>query len=110
METDNKKLFLEIIDALKKQRKIDRNYCENIAKTFGIDFYDGYNNNLLWKSLVNVLHVLTNTVNDGDSDIQYFISELDFGNLYHDGCIKWKNGDIIDLSTAEKLYEHLTKQ
>lgn len=43
-------------------------------------------------------------------DIQYFIYELDYGRKYSDGCVVDTVGGkdiIIDLSSAEKLYDYL---
>lgn len=46
-----------------------------------------------------------------DSDIiSWWIYDLDFGRAYKDGCITEDNGNtIIDLSTADKLYDYLVK-
>lgn len=41
--------------------------------------------------------------------ISWWIDELDYGKKYKDGCLKDMNGNIIDVSTAEKLYDFLIK-
>ena len=43
------------------------------------------------------------------SDIDYFCIELDFGRKYKPGMVK-ENGNEIDLSTAEKLYDYITSE
>ena len=43
------------------------------------------------------------------SDISYFIYELDFGRDWEPGMIVDREGNDIDFSTAEKLYDYLKK-
>lgn len=44
------------------------------------------------------------------SDIRYFIHELDFGtsDIAHE-AIKLENGEIVDVSSIEKLYDYLVR-
>jgi hypothetical protein len=44
------------------------------------------------------------------SDIQYFVNELDFGtsDIAHE-AIKLENGEIVDVSSVEKLYDYLVR-
>ena len=44
------------------------------------------------------------------SDIQFFIYELDFGTAdnAHE-AIKLENGEIVDVSSVEKLYDYLVR-
>lgn len=47
------------------------------------------------------------------SDIEYFCYDLDFGKVYESGKKDWikdENDEIIDLSTAEKLYDYLVEE
>lgn len=39
--------------------------------------------------------------------IDYYIYELDFGAEYTDKSCTYKNGDVIDISTPEALYDFL---
>ena len=63
-----------------------------------------------YDEMIDVLNVMfgleTNTV--WGSDIDYFCIELDFGRKYKSGRIKDENGNEIDLSSAEKLYDYIT--
>lgn len=44
------------------------------------------------------------------SDIRYFIHELDFGTSdIAREAIKLENGEIVDVSSAEKLYDYLVR-
>lgn len=54
-----------------------------------------------------LVKLLSSVMHDKFDDIGYFIYELDFGQKYEDGCIQEKDGTLIDLSTAEKLYDYL---
>lgn len=46
-----------------------------------------------------------------DTDmISYWIYELDYGRNYKDGYVQDGTGNIIDLSTLEKLYNYLIKE
>ena len=42
------------------------------------------------------------------SDIDYFCYELNFGRDYEPGCAE-TDGEDVDLSTAEKLYDYITR-
>lgn len=42
------------------------------------------------------------------SDISYFCYELDFGRAWTPDSITDTDGNSIDISTAEKLYDYLT--
>jgi len=107
---NNKELFIEIMEVLKTQRKKDVSYNEKIEELYDIEFYDGYDHSLLFKQLIKILHIISDTPLDKDSDILYFIDELNFGEDYRDGSIIQKDGSLIDFSSSEKLYEYLTKQ
>lgn len=48
--------------------------------------------------------------NDWGNDLDYFIFELDFGRLYRDGCIEDADGNPIKMSTADELWDILTKE
>lgn len=54
--------------------------------------------------LINLLRL---QMCDGDGDIVYFMCELNFGKDYTDGCMVDVDGNNIDISTVEKLYDYL---
>lgn len=46
-----------------------------------------------------------------DTDmISYWIYELDYGRKYKDGYVLDGEGNIVDLSTLEKLYDYLIEE
>ena len=44
------------------------------------------------------------------SDISYFIYELDYGKKWTTDSITTSDGESIDISTAEKLYDYLISE
>lgn len=104
----DKELFLETINALKKQYYSDLKYAKNAS----ILFPNAHEANLLpddCKSSEQLLKLLKISFEDNNKDswIEYFCYELKFGEKYYPGCVKSVNGENIDISSAEKLYEFL---
>lgn len=55
-----------------------------------------------------VVELLEDMFNDSDY-ISWWLYDLEYGRDYKDGCIQDEKGKIIDLSTAEKLYDFLVE-
>lgn len=55
-----------------------------------------------------VIRILDDLLSPVSRDVSYFIYELNFGKEYTEGCVE-DNGVNIDFSTAESLYDYLTK-
>ena len=103
----NKELFVSTINSIKKQIEIDRKNSSMLQEMFPDDsIYCGYNNSELFNALNKILK---ESMKDEYEWIDYFIYELDFGEKYYDGCVLDKYKSIINLSTAENLYEFLIK-
>lgn len=45
----------------------------------------------------------------GYTDISYFVYELEFGKKFKMGEVKDDDGNDLDFSSAEKLYDYLTR-
>lgn len=102
-----KELFIETIEAIKKQRDHD-NKCAEAFQIILPDTHVGlYDNHLLNNQLVKLLQVAMNDEHK-DSWVEYYMYELDFGKNYRPGCATDKDGDI-DLSDAGALWEYLEK-
>lgn len=69
-----------------------------------VDFFDG--NSLFVAHSDIVVQLLENMFNDNDM-ISYWINELNYGRDYKDGYIQDCDGNNIDISTVEKLYDYL---
>ena len=102
-----KELFIATINSIQKQIEIDRKNSSILQEMFPDDsIYCGYNNSELFNALNKILK---ESMKDEYDWIDYFMYELDFGEKYYDGCVLDKDKSIIDLSTAENLYEFLIK-
>ena len=102
-----KELFVSTINSIQKQIEIDRKNSSMLQEMFPDDsIYCGYNNSELFNALNKILK---ESMKDKYDWIDYFMYELDFGEKYYDGCVLDKDKSIIDLSTAENLYEFLIK-
>ena len=106
-----RELFIEGIEALRKQSEYDLNVCSNLSKAFPNAFEANLfpENHLLTDVLMNILQSETNdieTCTHGYSWIEYFCHELDFGKKYIEGCVT-ENGKNIDLSNSSKLWDML---
>jgi hypothetical protein len=109
-----RKLFVESIEAIKKQIELDIKISKLLSKAFT----DAFEANLMPKNhfLQNqLIKVLQEEMNDlelcefGQSWIEYFCFDLDFGKKYKKGCVK-DNGVDIDFSTASHLHEFLNNR
>ena len=56
-----------------------------------------------------VIDLLEFIFNDKNQWISYWVFELEFGKQYEDECIKWEDGEVIPLKTAEDLYDLLIR-
>jgi hypothetical protein len=105
----DKTLFVDTINVMKKQREHDSKCSDAFKIILPSDFVTNYDNSLLFNQLTIILESQFN--DEGlHSWIDYFIDELDFGQKYKLGCATYKNGENIDISTAEKLYDFLVKE
>ena len=100
-----KELFIETIGELEKQKIHDRKCSDAFKVLLPHDYTSGYDNHWIQEQLIKVLKVATND-NIQQSWIEYFIWELDFGNLYREGCVKISGKDI-KLQTAFDLWDLL---
>jgi hypothetical protein len=106
----NKELFIKAINELQKQIQNDIEFSENLGKAFP----DAFPANLMPRNILPniLLEILQHEMNDltlceyGQSWIEYFCYELDFGKE------NWRlkvtdKGKEIPMSTAEELYDFL---
>ena len=111
----DKKLFIESIDAIKQQCEFDIEVSKNLGKAFP----EAFEANLLPKNhfLQNaLLHVLQVEMNDlqlcehGQSWIEYFLWELDFGEENYRLKVYDENKKEVPMSTAAELYDFLNNR
>ena len=105
----SKDKFVEIINRLKNynnlQDKINDLFKENIDNK-EMDFM---NAGSICIGHESVVVYLLERMFDTDM-ISYFMYELDYGKEYKDGYVQDGEGNNIDISTVEKLYDYLIKK
>ena len=103
--------FVTIINRLRDSSDlVDRvnELFQNSRDNVECDFCNGAALQISHESTVVLL--LRKLLNDAYEDIDYFIYEIDYGRKYKPGMITDKNGNDIDWSSAEKLYDYLTQE
>ena len=98
-------MFCAAINAIKLQQEQDEINSKKLGKIYINAFPANliYDNSILSEMIILLLKELTD---DKFNDINYFIYELDFGK-HGDGSITTENGEQIDLSSPEKLFDYL---
>ena len=89
-------IFIETIEALEEQRRIDQKCHEAFTVILPNDYVSGYDNSILFKQLIKLI--------DKDDWVDYFVWELDFGKNYEEGMIKI-HGETFELRTAKDLFK-----
>lgn len=102
MERITKIDFVQIINTLEKQAE----YSHRTNKLLEEIFEDGSGFPRDGQLLNIIVDLLKLNLNDEEDDISYFLYELDYGKEWKSGMIIYDELDI-DLSSAEKLYDHL---
>lgn len=106
-----KELFIEAIEAIKKQVQFDVSVSEHLANAFPNAFSANLMpyNSFLQNALIHILQVEMADLKlseYGQTWIEYFLWELDFGEK-NDRLKVTKNGKEIKMSTAAELYDFL---
>lgn len=83
-----------------------RQLRETLDDSF-VDFFDG--NSLFVAHSDIVVQLLENMFNDNDM-ISWWIFEMNYGRDYKDGYVQDCDGNNIDVSTVEKLYDYLVTE
>jgi hypothetical protein len=109
-----RKLFIESIEAIRLQQSYDKGIASHLSvvlpNTFEGDLL--YNNYPLSNALLKILQIENNDTNlceFGQSWIEYFINELEFGVKYKDGMIT-QEGNNIDFSDSGKVWDYLNRK
>ena len=109
-----RELFIESIEALRKQYEYDNEFAKKLSEVFTNAFEANLlpENHLINNALMKILQVENNDLelcDYGQSWIEYFCFELDFGVKYKDGMITDK-GKNIDFSDSGKLWDYLNNR
>lgn len=108
----SKEKFVEIINEIKTLHKYEEELFELNRKydsyKYEVDFQFPTLENTVVKLLEEIFHCPIDKY--VGSDISYFIYDLNFGQNWEPGMILDENGNDIDFSTSEKLYDYLMKE
>lgn len=101
-----KELFIESIEAIRKQHEHDVECSLVLKKIYANAFTTNllYDNHILSNQLTKILQVALNDEHE-HSWIEYYMWEMDFGKK--DLGVWRKDGSKVDLSDAGKLYDFL---
>jgi hypothetical protein len=101
-------LFVDSIEAIRKQYDHDTQFGAVIEKAFPESAITPYKNHFLQNALVRILQ---EAMNDSDvkSFIEFFMWELDFGRKYKDKTVQ-VHGKIYSLDSVKDLWDILSKR
>ena len=105
----SKQKFIEIINTLKEVHDFvdaTNTKARQLKDAINSDFFNASSLSISHETIV--VELLEKIFDDGDT-LSWWIYELDYGRKYEKGCITEENGDFIDVSTPEKLYDYLIK-
>ena len=107
----SKEQFIKYLDYIKQaQEKEDK--IDNFIREISIEGYcyilsdEIYHMIEMLCSCMDIEYCSDDTFGD---DIQYFIYDLEWGKRWTPGCYTDSEGNDVDISTPEKLYDYLTK-
>ena len=104
-----KERFVEIINRLENYNKLQEQINSLFDKWIDNKENDFCNAGSICIGHESVVVYLLEKMFDTDM-ISYWIYELDYGKEYKDGYVQDGEGNIIDISTVEKLYDYLIKE
>jgi len=102
----SKKNFIKLMAAMKKQTMIDEKATDHLQQIFDDVIGGFYNNETLYSAM---REYLIEIFKDTGGWIEYFIYDLSWGTCWTEDSCSEKNGEIINISTIEKLYDFLIK-
>lgn len=105
----SKKEFVDIINSLKEVDQFVEETNERAKKLKDAVMSDFFNAMSLSISHENTVVQLLESMFETDM-ISYWLYELEYGKKYKRGCVQDANGKVINISTAEKLYDYLIKE
>lgn len=101
-----KEEFIQCIDLIKKYSEMSSKLSDILEEMSPGGRCDTFMYSEYEDMTIKLLKSIFNLPKDND-EIEYFIYDLEYGKKYKPGCYTFKNGDEIDFSSAEKLYDFL---
>ncbi len=106
----SKEEFIRIMKRLEETEMIKNKIDKIIKESTDCIISDFTNSGSLMICHEDIVIKLLEIMFDDVDTISWWIYDLEYGKKYEDGCITEKDGTIIDLSTAEKLYDFLISE
>ena len=106
----SKEQFVKIIDRLRQVNDFVEETNEKARQlddAIESDFFNAMSLSISHETIV--VQLLENMFNDSDY-ISWWLYDLSYGREYKEYCIQDAEGNAIDLSTAEKLYDFLIEE
>lgn len=105
-----KEEFVNYMNTLKEVMDSSRTLSEALKNFDSCPDFGGFSNFRAEDLIVTLLEKLMDDAKDDKydiSDISYFIYDLEWGSKWTPDSITDMNGNSIDISTVEKLYDYL---
>ena len=105
----DKEEFVRVLSFMQNQDAKFDSLCvclEGLAPTFRVDFLPNLSYN---EQIIRLLSLLVCTPSTSLNLIEYFIYELDWGRYEKANTALMYEGEPVDLSTPEKLYDAIVK-
>ena len=107
----NKANFCRIIEELKEGERLQQKVASAVRQFNSIihsDYPEPFG--MVISHGLLVVELLAEIMDDEMGDIEFFCYELDYGKKYEPGIVTDEEGNEIDISTPERLYDFLADQ
>ena len=100
-----KERFVYLLNFIKKHHELENSLCQALESMSPGNYVDAFVYIEYETELLKTIKEAMNVPEEND-DIEYFMYDLEFGKLYKRGSVL-ENGEAVDFSSAEELYEYL---
>ena len=100
-----KERFVYLLEFIKKHHELENSLCQALESMSPGNYVDAFIYSEYETELLKTIKEAMNVPEEND-DIEYFMYDLEFGELYKPGSVL-ENGEAVDFSSAEALYEYL---
>ena len=100
-----KERFVYLLDCIKKPHEVENSLCQALESMSPGNYVDAFVYIEYETELLKTIKEAMNVPEEND-DIEYFMYDLEFGKLYERDSVL-ENGEAVDFSSAEALYEYL---
>jgi hypothetical protein len=105
----DKEKFIYIMNQLQETKRVE-NEVNRIYKSSSNITISNFNSSTISANDSIVIDLLNTMLNIEDELLEWWIYELDFGRKWTKNSLRDKNDKSINVKTAEKLYDYITKE